>query len=152
MTNRERGPSRIIVQALVQATEDEEKVKKAVFNLFPEEVQEEVRFEQKRLRGHFHNPIIHLEAKLVHRGYVMQTLSSLADRLPTIERQKLQDTFETRIDHKGQLFLRFDKQESYQGRLRLINQGDSLRFVIRFAGSKQTLTEIQSHCQELNLL
>lgn len=152
MTTRERGPSQIVVQAFVQATEDEEKVKTAILNLFSENLHDSLTLERKRLRGHYHNPIIHLEARLTRHAMVKQAILSLSQRLSNEERQQLRDTFDSRVDRKGQLFLRFDKQESYQGRLHIINQGDSLRFMIRFAGPKQTLIEMQSHCRELNLI
>lgn len=152
MSALERGPVRIVVQALVQATEDEEKVKTAIANLFPEEVRDLLKYERKKVRGHFHNPIIRLETRIAQREQAKLTVQSLGNRLLAEDRALIAETFEGRINKKGQLFLRFDKQESYQGRLRILNQGDSLRLVIRFAGSKHTLDELQNLCRQLNLI
>ncbi|MFX1301524.1 MAG: RNA-binding domain-containing protein, partial [Promethearchaeota archaeon] len=138
MSVSQRGPVRIDVQALVHATEDEEKVKTAITNLFPEEVHTLLEFKQNKVRGHFHNPIIRLEICLDQPVQAKLVVQSIGNRLLAEDRREIAETFESRIDKKGHLFLRFDKQESYQGRLRILNQGDSLRLVIRFAGSKHT--------------
>ncbi|MFW9986822.1 MAG: RNA-binding domain-containing protein [Candidatus Odinarchaeota archaeon] len=148
----EREPSNITVHALVQATEDEAKVKTAVQNLFPQEIGDSLSFKQTKLRGYYHNPIIHLETRLTQRVAVKETLYSIGQRLPPEERAKLAITFENRVDQKGQLFLRFDKQESYQGQLRLVNRGDSLRLVVRFSGRKPQLSELQKQCHKFNLI
>ncbi len=148
----ERGPVRIDVQALVHATEDEEKVKTAITNLFPEEVHTLLTFKRNEVRGHFHNPIIRLEICLDKRTQAKLAVQSIGNRLLAEDRREIAQTFESRINKKGQIFLRFDKQESYQGRLRILNQGDSLRLVIRFAGSKHTLDELQNLCRQLNLI
>lgn len=147
-----RGPMRILVHALVHATEDEEKVKIAVNNLFPEEVRPAIEFQRTNLRGHHHNPIIRLEAQLTNPTLVIQTLKALGNRFHEDERQELTNTFDSRIDQKGQLFLRFDKQDSYQGHLHLVNRGDALRLVIRFARQKLNLGDLQNQCREFNLL
>jgi RNA binding exosome subunit len=147
-----RGPVRIVVQALVHATEDEKKVKTAITNLFPGEVQALLKFERKKVRGHFHNPIIRLETRLDQSTQAKLTVESIGNRLLTDDRSIIAETLESRIDKKGQIFLRFNKQESYQGRLRIINQGDSLRLVIRFAGSKHTLDDLQTLCRQYNLI
>jgi RNA binding exosome subunit len=148
----EREPSKIIVHALVHATEDEAKVKTAVANLFPQQIRDSLSFKEKKLRGYYKNPIIHLETRLTQRAAVKDTLYSIGRRLAPEERAKLALTFENRIDQKGQLFLRFDKQESYQGELRLVNRGDSLRFVVRFSGRKPQLSELQKQCHQFNLI
>ncbi len=148
----ERGPVRIDVQALVHATEDEEKVKTAIFNLFPEAVHALLKFKRNKVRGHFHNPIIRLEICLDQRAQAKLAVQSIGNRLLAEDRNEIAETFESRIDKKGQIFLRFDKQESYQGRLRILNQGDSLRLVIRFAGSKHTPDELQSLCRQFKLI
>jgi RNA binding exosome subunit len=140
------------VQALVHATEDEEKVKTAIANLFPEHLRETLRYERNKVRGHFHNPIIHLETRLTQEEHVKQTAHFIGTNLPEEDRAMIAETFATRVDKKGQFFLRFDKQESYQGRLRIINQGDSLRLAIRFAGPKKSLDDLRNLSRELNLI
>jgi RNA binding exosome subunit len=137
---------------LVHATEDETKVRKAIENLFPETIHDELRYKRTQLRGHYHNPIILLEAQLKNPELLTLTLKDMGKRLPREEHQYLAETLRTRTNKKGHLFLRFDKQESYQGRLRLVNQGDSLRVVIRFSGRKLSLTELETQCRQFDLI
>ena len=144
--------AQITAHALVHATEDEIKVRKAIENLFPETTHDELRFKRTQLRGHHHNPIIRLEAKLKNPKYLKLALKDMGKRLPREERQYIAETLRTRTNQKGRLFLRFDKQESYQGRLRLVNQGDSLRVVIRFSGRKLSLTELKTQCRQFDLI
>ena len=119
VSGSERGPVRIDVQALVHATEDEEKVKTAITNLFPEEVHTVLKFKRNKVRGHFHNPIIRLEICLDEREQAKHAVKSIGNRLLAEDRSEIAETFESRINKKGRIFLRFDKQESYQGRLRI---------------------------------
>ncbi len=146
------GPLRILLSALVQATEDEEKVRTAITNLIPEDAKDNLRIERIKLRGHYHNPLIRLDARLTHRAHVRHTLESIGQRLPEEDRKQLAKTFTARIDRKGQLFLRLDKQESYQGRIRIINRGDSIRLMIRFAGRQLSIDNLKDQCRQLNLI
>jgi RNA binding exosome subunit len=152
LSSPQTGRLRITVQALVHATEDESKVRKAIENLFPASAHGELQFKRTQLRGHYHNPIIRLEAQLKSPELIALSLTDLGNRLPIEERQRLVETLSLRINQKGHLFLRFDKQESYQGRLRFINQGDSLRVIIRFPGRKLSLAELETQCRRFNLI
>ncbi|MFX0169819.1 MAG: RNA-binding domain-containing protein [Candidatus Hodarchaeota archaeon] len=151
MSSPQKGLSRIVVHALVHATEDENKVRMAIENLFPQTAQTALKYKRTQLRGHHHNPIIRLEAELTDGLLVTHSVNSIGERLSTTERELVKATLATRTNQKGHLFLRFDKQDSYQGRLRIINQGDSLRLVIQFTGRKMSLNELQNQCQHLNL-
>jgi RNA binding exosome subunit len=152
LSSPQKGPLRITAHALVHATEDENKVRKAIENLFPEMAQAALRYKQTQLRGHHHNPIIRLEAQLKNPELMALTLEDMGKRLPITDRQRIAETMSARTNKKGRLFLRFDKQESYQGRLRLVNQGDSLRVVIRFSGRKLSLTQVEAQCREFDLI
>jgi RNA binding exosome subunit len=148
----ELGPIQIIVHALVHATEDEEKVCTAIKNLFPVLTHDSLNFDRKQLRGHFHNPIIRLVATLSKRKLIIQTLQDIGARLQTEDRKQLQRDLELHYDGKGQLFCRFDKQESYHGHLKLVDRGDSLRFIIKFPGRMRDLGTVRQICQKYNLL
>ena len=152
MSSPQTGLLQITAQALVHATEDESKVRKALVNLFPEKTHDELRYKSTQLRGHHHNPIIHLEVQLKKPELLALTLKEMGKRLPVEERQHLAETLPSRTNQKGYLFLRFDKQESYQGRLRLVNQGDSLRVVIRFSGRKLSRTDLEAQCRQFDLI
>jgi len=148
----ESGPIQIIVHALVHATENEEKVCTSIRNLFPSLCHEALQFNRRRLRGHFHNPIIQLVVTLSESKLILQTLQDMGSRLHNGDREKLQQDFKLHYDEKGQLFCRFNKQESYQGRLKLLDRGDSLRLIIKFPSQMRDLETVRQFCQKCKLL
>jgi RNA binding exosome subunit len=146
------GPNRLTVQASVQATEDAEKVQQAIQNLFPTDLETKLEFKTTKLRGHYHNPILRLETQLTQHDLIERTLTSIGQSLTSEDRAQLGQTFSSRIDKKGRLFLRFDKQEAYQGRIRIIHRGDSIRLVIRFSGRKPSASQIEHQCRQFQLI
>ena len=152
MAANKSGPVRLDVQASVQATEDADKVKTAIEHIFPQDIRGTLTFKTTKLRGHYHNPIFRIEIQLTQRNLVTQTLSAIGQQLTSDDRDQIARTLASRVNTKGHLFLRLDKQEAYQGRVRIINRGDSIRLVIRFSGRKPTLNEIETSCREFNLL
>ncbi len=152
MAASEGGPVRLNVQASVHATEDFDRVKTAIENLFPQAIQSLLKFKTTSLRGHYHNPILRIEIQLTHPDQIVQTLTSIGQKLTMQDRVQIDRTFASRIDQKGQLFLRIDKQEAYQGRIRIINRGDSIRIVIRFAGRKPSLKELKNYSRQFKLI
>jgi RNA binding exosome subunit len=152
MSAPEPGPSQILVHALVHATEDEDKVVLAIRQLFPEPAWSELRIARTPLQGHFHNPILQLVVTLDKPTLTIETLRHLGARLSEQDRNYLQRNLRTHYDDKGQLFLRFDKQESYRNRLRLVSRGDSLRMTIKLAGRKRNLEAALELCHQCGLL
>jgi len=152
MREREPEPTLISVQGLVHATEDEDKVLAAIRQLFPPESRDALQLERRRLRGYFHNPIVMLVAKLRRRKLIGQTLHYLGSLLPEQDREWLRRRLALHYDDKGNLYMRFDKQESYRGRLRLVERGDSLRLVIKLTGGIMSQEALLGMCQRLGLL
>ena len=152
MAASEGGPVRIDVQASVQATEDVEKVQTAIQNLFPQDILNSLDFKTTTLRGHYHNPIILMETQLTNPDLIEQTLTNMGQKLTSSDRNQIAQTFASRINQKGQVFLRLNKQEAYLGQIRIINRGDSIRVVIRFSGRKPSLNELENHCRRFKLI
>jgi RNA binding exosome subunit len=152
MAAPEAGPSQIVVHALVQATEDEEKVLVAIRHLFPETAWSHLHVVCTAMLGHFHNPILQLVVALDQCDLLMDALRHLGAGLSGEDRSYLQHNLSSHYDGKGQLFLRFDKQECYRGRLRLLSRGDSLRITIKLAGRRRTLEAALELCRQCGLL
>ncbi len=110
----------ITIQALCHATEDENKVLDALGRLYPA-------FGKRRAAGHFGNPIYIFEAHLTKKREITGLIQLLQDRLPELD-------IERRIDEKGNLFIRLDSQELYQG-----------SFTLRDSGEVKIIIHIQSH-------
>ncbi|MFX1566607.1 MAG: RNA-binding domain-containing protein [Promethearchaeota archaeon] len=152
MATSESGPVRLDVQASVQATEEEEKVRQAIQNLFPAAMRRTLDLKSTTLRGHYHNPIIRLTIQITKPALVTQALTAIGQQLSPEDRIKIQKTLTSRINQKGQLFLRLNKQEAYQGRVQLINRGDSIRLVVRFSGRKLSQNTLEHLCRQFNLI
>lgn len=103
----------ILIQTLCHATEDEDKVLKAVERLYPS-------FSRSTAKGYFKNPIHIFEARIKRKKETESVISLLKENLG----QELKKGLSRRVDEKGNIYIRLDKQELYQGRYVLRNSGE----------------------------
>ncbi len=100
----------------VHATEVEDRVREALAFLSGEEDPS-----VKRTEGHHGNAITVLQASL-HR---LLDIRAFWDRVRSQgQMPSILAELEARLDARGLLFLRFDKQEAYGGRIRLVRHDD----------------------------
>ncbi len=100
----------------LHATEVEDRVRKALAFLSGVEDPS-----VKRTEGHHGNAITVLTARL-HR---LPDIRAFWDRVRSQgQMPSILAELENRLDASGQLFLRFDKQEAYGGRIRLVRHDD----------------------------
>ncbi len=111
------------------ATEEEERVKRAVLNLLPEGVGEPL--EERRLSGYYGDPITMITLKIQKRKPSTEAFRNIFRRLSSIDRQALIEGAEDRVDHAGRLYIRLDKQRAYQGRA-VLNEADPIKMKVRF--------------------
>jgi len=130
------------------ATEDPEKVKKAILNVLPPELRSAVNVSEVVLEGYYGNPIIRMGVVL--RGedaekafkYVIRSLSEG-------DRGYLLLSLEQRYDRKSnKLYLRLDKQEAYLGRLVLNDGSDTIRISASFS-IVRSLDEVRKYIEEI---
>ena len=122
---------RLEVQVHVHATEDEEKVKEAVRKLLG---LEELNFTELRARGHHGNPIVTLTATI--RGKEAErAVRNLFSKMDDFEFELLKRELGIRSE-KSKLYLRFDKQKAYLGKVEVSSGSDVIRLVIAFKGRK----------------
>lgn len=117
------------VSTLAHATEDEQKVLKALRVLLPEEV--EVR--RGKLKGHHGNPIFTFTASIKQRRLVRELLARVATKLRAGELDKLSRVALKGVDETCHLYLRFDKQLAYAGELALTECGDAVHVKLKVA-------------------
>jgi len=146
------------VSTLAHATEDEQKVLKALRVLLPEEV--EVR--RGKLKGHYSNPIFTFTASVKQRRLVRELWERTTAKLRADELAKLSRVAPERVDETCHLYLRFDKQLAYAGELALTEGGDAVhvelkvtaypakrevaaRLVREFIASMMLSSEVDSH-------
>lgn len=104
------------LRAYCHATEDEERVAKAIATLCPEGALQKDAFE-----GHHKNPIVLMTCLTERTDHVLAFWTRCGDA--NLVGAILEDLPE-RIDDEGVLHLRFDKQAAYQGRIELARHND----------------------------
>ncbi len=104
---------RIEIESFCQATEDEKKILEALKNLT------EKKFQKKTVQGHYGNPI------KIYRTEITKTreINDFLKIFDKIDKASLRD-IERRIDEKGKLYLRLNKQSLYRGNFVLDDSGD----------------------------
>jgi len=123
--------SSALVSVHCHATEDEDKVLKALHAVIPTGV----KVERTGLEGHHGNPIIALTARITDR----EKLTEIWDRIVGSCGRAIALQVDERTDDLCNLHLRFDKQKAFEGALVLTNGGDSiyLKLKIRTFPSKR---------------
>lgn len=138
----------IEIRVFAHATEDTEKVLTAVRCTLPEELGESVVFEKSALAGHHGNPIVLFEAKLEDRQMLPAALQRIGSKLTALDKETLDSELQLHLE-KGNLFLRFDKQQAFLGKLRF-SSNDPIHFKVHFRN--KTTEEIVDICREYGLL
>ena len=115
------------VSVFAHATEDEEKVKKAVAIL----ARFEPEWEAQRLSGHYDDPIQLLTSKTSRKKEATDFLANIVARLSSLDRETLFGDLANRVDPQGSLYIRLDKQRAFHGRA-VITESDPIRVKFRF--------------------
>ena len=137
------------VRFCAHATEDINKVMKAVQTVLPVENEEdEITFNKDTLEGHYGNPITFFEARIKKRKVIKALVDNLSANLSSLDKAELNDTLD-RCFEKGSLYLRLDKQAAFQGKIKLVTS-DPIRIRIRFRQSK--LEAVTKICKEIGML
>jgi RNA binding exosome subunit len=136
------------IRFCAHATEDPDKVMKAVYNIFPSDKTEEITFNKSSLEGHYGNPITFFETRIKDKETVRALVENLSANLGSLDKEELSREL-NRCVEKGSLYLRLDKQAALQGKIKLVTS-DPIRIRIRFRKNKlEDLTEI---CREIGML
>jgi len=124
---------RVTIGSFSHATEDEEKVKRAMINL--------ISFEPpapniKRLYGHWGNPILSIEYELYDKDAEL-FLKNLFMKIGNTNSEQFMDFLIERMDEKGRIHLRFDKQRAYKGEIVYSSFDDIIKVIISISGDKK---------------
>ncbi|MGD2200681.1 MAG: RNA-binding domain-containing protein [Candidatus Bathyarchaeota archaeon] len=111
------------------ATEDEDKVERALRNVIPEGTPN-VRFKSQTFSGYFKDSITLITATIKRRE-AAEVLNSTITNLNTLDRERLLDELNERVDDSSNLYIRLDKQKAYQRRL-VMEETDPIRIKFRF--------------------
>jgi RNA binding exosome subunit len=136
------------IRVFAHATENQEKVIQAVRNILPVELGESAVFKKTELTGHHGNPITLIEAELTDRQKLLSVLEKMGVGLPSLDKEALSVEMELHLE-KGNLYLRFDKQQAFLGELRF-SSNDPIHFRVHFRNKSSD--EIVVICKEAGLL
>jgi RNA binding exosome subunit len=136
------------IRVFAHATEDQERVMSAVRNTLPEELGESAVFKKTGLTGHHGNPITLIEVELSDRETLMGVMGKIGSGLTALDKETLSRQMQLHLE-KGNLYLRFDKQQAFLGELRF-SSNDPIHFKIHFRN--KTADEIIEVCREAGLL
>jgi RNA binding exosome subunit len=111
------------------ATEDEEKVERALRNLTPPEFDGKVT--RQRLKGYYNDPITRILVKVTKRKEATRVMRQILGQISTLDQIRLLDEIDRRTDDRGSLYLRFEKQRALSGAA-VLNENDPVRVKIKF--------------------
>lgn len=114
-------------RAFVYGTENEEKVREALSTLLPE-----AQPTKEITEGYHKNQVIILQGKITKKRELKDFLEKLHSLNPSAKKRILRE-LEFKMDERGNLFLRFDKQRAYLGDLKVVDHGDSLHLKLKIA-------------------
>ena len=118
----------ISYRTFVYGTEDEDKVITAIGYLFSNPLPEKAINED-----HFGNTIIVLSDTITKKRTNKDIISFLNENLSDEDKIVIGEELSRRMDEKGNLFLRFDKQCAYNENLKLTYSGDAIHVKIKIA-------------------
>jgi Predicted exosome subunit len=117
----------ISYRVFVYGTENEEKVKEAVQTLFPNSHPQ-----TDTTEGYFKNPVLILHDKIT-KNRELKEFVKILEQIDAASKNQLRSELENKMDERGNLFLRFDKQRAYLGDLKIITHGDAIHVKINIA-------------------
>ena len=124
------------VSAFSHATEDEDKVEKAMKNLLPEE-NRDLWLTRRTLKGYHGDPITIVTGKIRTKKGATGVLRRVVQELSSLDQQRILDELEERLDDGGNLHIRLDKQNAYLGKARLLETDPvKMKFRLRLPHGK----------------
>ncbi|MBS7644712.1 MAG: RNA-binding domain-containing protein [Candidatus Bathyarchaeia archaeon] len=120
---------KVDVNALIHATEDEEKVKMAVSSLIPGEAYPALKI--IRLSGHYGNPISLMTASVKSREHPEDLFKELMTKLGSGDKAALIKELPLHIAGNGVFYIRLDKQSAAKGVISL-GREDPIQIKVKF--------------------
>jgi RNA binding exosome subunit len=136
------------VRVFAHATEDSERVLRAVRNILPSESADSVTFKKTALTGHHGNSITLFEARIKNKRVSRAFLEKLASGLSMVDKEALSSEIAQHLE-SGNLYVRLDKQSAYLGEFRL---GSTDTIHLRMHFRKPSTEEVVGICREFGLL
>ena len=147
----EKAIASIEIVTFSHATENTERVVKALKNLLPETILEEVEFGEEELTGYYGNPIKILRARVTEKGVINQIVALLASNLSSPDKLSLGQEMRLKGEKDRDLFIRLDKQATYLGKMQLSSR-DPIKIRFRFKLHPKGYKKFFEVYQEMGLI
>jgi RNA binding exosome subunit len=125
----------IHLRTSAQATEDPEKVRSALKLLLPPPGQsakkDTTSVHETVTTGYHGNPIILMEAELKQKKDCQHVVDRIREHMGPAGISRLASELPQRVDYDCNLYIRFNKQEAYLGKLMTTTRSDSIRVRIK---------------------
>ena len=129
----------IALEAFVYPTEDLKKVKKALSLVLPEKA----KLKNEEVDSFYGPKIAKLTFWTDKAAEIKAMLQKIITELSKEDRQAIANTIDERMNENGSLFLRFNKQKAYAGKLVLDYKGDAIKTVIKIASFPANLNNMK---------
>jgi RNA binding exosome subunit len=113
----------------------------------PDDLAQNAVFKKTNLTGHHGNPITIIETVVADRPKLMSAAEKIGESLTSLDKQTLNDEIRMHLE-KGNLYLRFDKQQAFLGKFRF-SSNDPIHFKLHFRN--KTANEIIAICEKTGL-
>jgi len=121
----------------VHATEDFDKVIKAIENLMPPKLRDRKKIEVEETYGHYENPIRIVRASFRSPEYASQAFAWIWARLSNEDKTRFTKDLDLYLDDRSKLYMRLDKQDAFLGHARLSSGDDVIKVVFNFKGPRE---------------
>ena len=117
------------IRFCVHATENETKVIKAIKNIFPDDLFENIKFEKKLLEGHYGNSIVFFSTRIKNVKIINGLIVKITSIINSLEK-KIELDIDRSVE-KGSLYLRLDKQAAFKEKIKVV-KSDPIHIRMRF--------------------
>ena len=135
------------ISTILHATEDPDRVKRALDHVCPRSLFEP-KTEERKLKGHYGNEIVTVTLNVQAR-FANSFFQRLMTSLRSSDRAVILHDFESRLDPDGNLHLRLDKQESLRQNFSLKDQ-DPIKIQVAFRTKGASRAELYEQIRELS--
>ncbi len=130
------------IEAFCYPTENIEKVKQAFMTVSP------VPPEITHATTHFGSNVSVLRARLSRKSEIRDFLHRLTS-LPEADKDKLRAEIRSRVDDRGNFYIRFDKFRALDGELDITDSSDAIKVSIKFTTYPRSLDKAIEEIDEL---
>jgi RNA binding exosome subunit len=131
------------VSAFVHATEDEARVKAAIFKILPPEIAEKSEFSCTGMNGHHGNPILELKSSITKREEANKILLKILRELSPLDENLLDGELPNHLDARNWFYLRLDKQQAFLGYVS-VGYHDIISFAFCLNSKPESLRELKN--------